>query len=594
MSIDINFGALDPALGAVVKCVLNEKLQEAPLPGFVRNLRILDLSLGTIPPDIMLVDMTDPLPLFYEDDTDEDGSDDDVAIDSFDEDDSFARSSDGDGEGGGAGGVDDFAIDDDYGEPMSGRGSRRASSIAQRGNTSSYTRRMSSLSCDGRFLPGASPQNRRTTVRIVTPSTAAANAAAAAARTRRASSNGVTLEDIETASAASSNPPPYAEHAPDSRQPSASVPAAAATGHAGAGRWDRLNVPYFQSAFDARPPNLRSLSYVSASALSAANNTRQTPDRRRSSSGQYLHGDPRLLRLSRRRFTNDSPRRPSLYGGAGVGGCLPGSSPSRLSTSNTAAAAAAAAAGDAQPAQPPGPKATDVQLKVRVRYAGDLHLAVALDLCLNHPAPSFVSLPLKLVVDAIDLDFTAVVAKIDDAVHFAIVDPDDDAAGGDEDGLANTDTDAGTPAMELQTPGIELDEAEVSAMQMQNHRGSIDTDADANADPGPGHPIRSMKVATYIGGDSEHADVETGVGDGGDGGDAFSPALEMRPFGAELDASSLRRSGTVAAGEKSSVPPAAAAATVRDLEKVEKFLVSHLRQLVDEEFCLPSYYTVLV
>ncbi len=77
MSLDINWKALDDALARSVKNLLNAKFTTANFPSCLRNPEVSAFSLGTVPPEITLTEVTDPFPEFYEDEDDYDDGDDD-------------------------------------------------------------------------------------------------------------------------------------------------------------------------------------------------------------------------------------------------------------------------------------------------------------------------------------------------------------------------------------------------------------------------------------------------------------------------------------------------------------------------------------
>lgn len=81
MSLEINWNSLRPTLGKTFKDFLNTRLEDAALPSMLRNIEILSFSLGTIPPEIQIQDITDPFPEFYEDDSDCETDEDDTAVD---------------------------------------------------------------------------------------------------------------------------------------------------------------------------------------------------------------------------------------------------------------------------------------------------------------------------------------------------------------------------------------------------------------------------------------------------------------------------------------------------------------------------------
>lgn len=59
---------------------------------------------------------------------------------------------------------------------------------------------------------------------------------------------------------------------------------------------------------------------------------------------------------------------------------------------------------------------TDVQMQMRLRYHGPCEIIIHTELSLNYPAPSFLTLPIKLRVHAMDIDATAVIAYLSSKV----------------------------------------------------------------------------------------------------------------------------------------------------------------------------------
>lgn len=68
MSFDIDWTKLesDSSLNESIKSHLNSYLQSIDLPDYVGNLRILDFSIGEVPPNIILREISDPLDEFYQ------------------------------------------------------------------------------------------------------------------------------------------------------------------------------------------------------------------------------------------------------------------------------------------------------------------------------------------------------------------------------------------------------------------------------------------------------------------------------------------------------------------------------------------------
>lgn len=82
MSIDLNWETLTSgpdgeALAESIRIFIHDKFQTVPLPRFIKSVAVHGFDFGSIPPDLELKDITNPLPDFYEQEVDEDEEDDD-------------------------------------------------------------------------------------------------------------------------------------------------------------------------------------------------------------------------------------------------------------------------------------------------------------------------------------------------------------------------------------------------------------------------------------------------------------------------------------------------------------------------------------
>lgn len=86
MSIDLNWDTLitgpdGEALAHSIRDFIHAKFQSVPLPRFIKSVTVHDFAFGTTPPELELKDITDPLPDFYEENAaadDQDSSDSDL------------------------------------------------------------------------------------------------------------------------------------------------------------------------------------------------------------------------------------------------------------------------------------------------------------------------------------------------------------------------------------------------------------------------------------------------------------------------------------------------------------------------------------
>src|SRR5690242_12312610 len=82
MSIDINWDTLTGGTDGTdraetIRAFINDKFQQVTLPRFIRSVHVHSFDFGSVPPEIEIKDICDPLPDFYEDDEDDDDDDDD-------------------------------------------------------------------------------------------------------------------------------------------------------------------------------------------------------------------------------------------------------------------------------------------------------------------------------------------------------------------------------------------------------------------------------------------------------------------------------------------------------------------------------------
>src|SRR4051794_20038821 len=75
MSIDINWdtltgGADGTARAETIRAFIHDKFQQVTLPRFIRSVHVHSFDFGSVPPEIEVKDICDPLPDFYEEDED--------------------------------------------------------------------------------------------------------------------------------------------------------------------------------------------------------------------------------------------------------------------------------------------------------------------------------------------------------------------------------------------------------------------------------------------------------------------------------------------------------------------------------------------
>ncbi|KAK5631493.1 hypothetical protein RRF57_007207 [Xylaria bambusicola] len=167
------------------------------------------------------------------------------------------------------------------------------------------------------------------------------------------------------------------------------------------------------------------------------------------------------------------------------------------------------------------PRPDDMQAVFRIRYAGDVRLELTAMILLDYPMPSFVGIPLKLNITGLTFDGVGVIAYIRKHAVAAVGEDDD----GEED-------EAG-----VQTAGY--------AHARPGHQSTSSEDR-THSSPGP-------KGKGRVGGLLQEIRVESEIG---------------------------QREGTKQ--------------SLKNVGKVEKFVLEQVRRIFEEEFVYPSFWTFLV
>lgn len=193
------------------------------------------------------------------------------------------------------------------------------------------------------------------------------------------------LEDLETASN-SSGPPPYDSHL--SHRPM----------HSASG-WEGMNLPYFHSAF-AMPSN----GIVSASGLS-------TPRPRFMGGINSFHAVGPMAPESRN-VTTTNPLSGQRNVSSMNAAMISGRRHQRMSSADCSQ-------------KPDRGTTDDTQVEVHIQYLGDIVMHLKIDLALNYPSPSFVTLPLRMTLSELQVETVAVIAYIKSKLHISLLEGPD-------------------------------------------------------------------------------------------------------------------------------------------------------------------------
>lgn len=481
MSIELNWETLTSgpdgdALAERIRAFIHEKFQSVPLPRFIKSVTVHGFDFGSIPPELELKDIADPLPDFYEQELEDDESDDEA-----DEDDDHGHHHH---HGNGSSHHYEYGAAREQRQP--GRNRPADLKAAIRNEFSHHHHDLGTFmgtSTPGLLGgPGLSYLHGHLGTGTQTPLAAVAGAHLG---------NSWLGHGFDSASAAEAAISSAARMAPShSRNPSQSS----------------ISVDNFPSSYMPPPPQppatasspshraLREKSSVSTLAPTSIGNSRP-PTR-------DTHVDSAII---------DSDYDDNGDEDADDDGDITAPLPDGMNPP--------------LPSRRREPRVEDVQAVFRIQYAGDIRLNLTAEILLDYPMPSFVGIPLKLNITGLSFDGVGVLAHIRKRVHFCFLSPDD----------------------ALTAVGPEDSSAADGGGSRPGSKGSQMAGADEAAESGRG------RTNARFGGLLQEIKVESEIG------------------GREGGKQSLKNVG-----------------------KVEKFVLEQVRRIFEEEFVYPSFWTFLV
>ncbi|KAK1830383.1 hypothetical protein QBC39DRAFT_309279 [Podospora conica] len=477
MSIELNWeevtgGPDGLELAHKIRDFIHTKFQSVPLPRFIRSVTVHDFQFGTIPPQIELKDVTDPLPDFYEENSDADSSD----------------------------------SGDDVDDAQDVAATPRAEERRRRPDAG--------MTAD---TPSQPPPKL--------------NIPGAARSTAQFHDLGSPFLGVSTPGipGGTSNLNYFHSHLASGLSGSQTPLAAVAGAHHLGNPW--LD-PGHGHGHSNSAPNLHQ-QFLRQTAGKARGHSRKT------SQSSISIGD--LPTTSGSRAPSTSPtgpplqhpvlQRPTLREKSSVSTLAPTSAgasrpPTRDPTTSGLVGSALAAGGTRPPPddnEDDGGADTqrrfrerrleDMQAVFHIKYAGDIKLLLTADILLDYPMPSFVAIPLRLSITGLTFDGVGVLAKIRKQVHFCFLSPEDAqaAVGG----------------------GENVESTEASQAESQNR-------ASGPAGAKMGSLLQEIRVESEIG---------------------------------------LRENGKQ---------------SLKNVSKVERFVLEQVRRIFEEEFVYPSFWTFLV
>ncbi|CAK7265453.1 Mitochondrial distribution and morphology protein 12 [Sporothrix epigloea] len=565
MSIDLNWEALTTGpdgqeLAHSIRDFIHNKFQTVPLPRFIKSVTVHDFEFGSIGPELELKDITDPLPDFYEEDTEDD-----------EEDGSDASSDSGDKES-----VDGPNFSDEEQLRRQRRrqrqqeagygGSKRRAEEMQRHSTSTGRHHRHEFN-------GSSHQTLSGLGGATTPATTGATAGTRAgvpggtsnllhhfhSHLTTAGWSGTQTPLVAMASAHlggggnNSNGGSYFDqHSQNYSHPSREATQTSSPIHSrnpshsssiSAGDFDRESLrraPVSANCGGAAfsPPSnypslinhpaLREKHSVSTLAPTSAGGTSRpaTRDGKQRTPAQVSNESAVADQGDESSDGNNDMDRTLLLGQAADS---PGGDPSDRSIPSARFRREA--------------RVEDMQAVFRIRYAGDVKLLLTADILLDYPMPSFVGIPVRLSITGLTFDGVGVLANIRKRVHFCFLSPEDalTAVGNDEPEDGRDDGD------EIVDDNRELP----TTPRRRPTTSTINTAASPAptvlAQPAPPLP------RTKMGGLLQEVRVESEIGQ--------------------------RESGKQ---------------SLKNVGKVERFVLEQVRRIFEEEFVYPSFWTFLV
>lgn len=436
MSIDLNWETVTGGpdgleLAHQIRDFIHARFQTIPLPRFIKSVTVHDFEFGSIPPELELKDITDPLPDFYAENPD---------IDDADSNEDDSGNDERTGSGSNNGGSD---------EPRHGAASDRRREGAEAGLLNRGDR------------PGVHPRPHL-------------NLGSGKDRDRRSKSPtklydaGSPFIRVSTPGipGGTSNLSYFHSHFGTALSGSQTPLAAMAGAHHLGNSWLEAHHGHSTSTPNLRQQYARSLETGGGDGFQLGHN--RTRKMSQSSSIMDFNQPPNIAGAGGLAPGMHSPSSPVSPSGPPAGLGISGSSvphplrekhsvstlaPTSVDASRPPTRDAAAALGEqgdsSAPSNPNGtspndseesqrrfrePRVEDIQAVFRIKYAGDIKLLLTANILLDYPMPSFVGIPVRLSITGLTFDGVGVLAHIRKRVHFCFLSPEDAVAavGGEE------------------------------------------------------------------------------------------------------------------------------------------------------------------
>ncbi|KAJ1327866.1 mitochondrial distribution and morphology protein 12 [Microdochium nivale] len=257
------------------------------------------------------------------------------------------------------------------------------------------------------------------------------------------------------------------------------------------------------------------------------------------------------------------------------------------------------------------PRVDDMQAVFRIKYSGDVRLRLTAEILLDYPMPSFVGIPLKLNISGLTFDGVGVLANIRKRVHFCFLSPDDALAaiGADDDdddndngersnengGGNNNETGGGGdghhPRHNQQHEGVSASHA--GDQQSQQQPVALATTAGVGLHhTAPEQPSRLMESLTL---DPTSPPRRRGtVTSGGVHPHHHQQSLQPQQQQQQQQRGKLGGLLQEIRVESEIGQREGTKQSLKNVSKVERFVLEQVRRIFEEELVYPSFWTFLV
>ncbi|KAM7193581.1 hypothetical protein V8F20_008354 [Naviculisporaceae sp. PSN 640] len=429
MSIDLNWETVTGGpdgleLAHQIRDFIHARFQTIPLPRFIKSVTVHDFEFGSIPPELELKDITDPLPDFYAENPDIDDADSNES-DSGDDDGRTGSSSNN-------GGSESDRRREGAETGLMNRGDRPGLHPRPHLNLDSSKDRESRSKILAKQLNDAGSPF----LRVSTPGIPGGT----------------------------SNLSYFHSHFGTALSGSQTPLAAMAGAHHLGNSWLEAHHGHSTSAPNLRQQYARSLETGGGAADGFQLGHSRNRNMSQSSSIMDFNQPPNIAGAGLAPGIH-SPSSPASPSGLGISGSsvphplrekhsVSTLAPTSVGTSRPPTRDAVAALGDHEDPSAPSnnsngtspndseesqrrfrePRVEDIQAVFRIKYAGDIKLLLTADILLDYPMPSFVGIPVRLSITGLTFDGVGVLAHIRKRVHFCFLSPEDAVAavGGEE------------------------------------------------------------------------------------------------------------------------------------------------------------------